>query len=95
MQDLLESVLPLISPALQEKFLIVFPSHPKDELTIHYSGFVAEIDTRDPSFHFTISDPRLGKVLQSGGGVDLNASLQRALQGLSDVGGTRPRHFAA
>lgn len=88
MNKLIEKVVPLISPALRERFLLAFPSEDQQKTRIYFAGAVAEIETGTLGYYFSVKNQNDGRVVASGAEDTLQEALYRVfekMKGLSEL----------
>ena len=80
MTRVLDKVVSLIAPALQERFLLAFPSEGQPKTRIYFRETVAEIETATFGYYFSVKSRHNGKLLTSGTENTLQNTLRRIFE---------------
>ncbi len=80
MTRVLDKVVSLIAPALQERFLLAFPSEGQPKTRIYFRETVAEIETATFGYYFSVKSRHNGKLLASGAENTLQDALRRIFE---------------
>ena len=84
MHRLVEKVVPLITPALQDRFLLAFPCQEQPKTRIYFAGKIAEIETGSLGYYFSVKRQDDGSLLASGAESTLQEALHRVFEKLGN-----------
>ena len=87
MTRVLDKVVSLIAPALQERFLLAFPSEGQPRTRIYFRETVAEIETATFGYYFSVKSRHNGKLLASGAENSLQDALRRIFEKMQNHSG--------